>query len=516
MNFTYENQGANTYLVYTIRQEDRIDTMSLGMLTNNSIPGLTPVLFTQMNMTQYLKYNVSAKLSVKQFFEGAVNKKRLLGVFQGIVDAMLSAEEYMLPVSSIILDLDYIFTDVSTCESVLICLPIVSDKNDDLNLKDFFRNIVFSTQFDSTENCEYVAKIINYLNMAGMLILSDFKELLEQLGEDAVHYSFGGVKRELQPTVPVSGQKTIQQVAVQSKDSQFTVKSEPIITKQQPCVPQKKQEPKQLQIPQETPQESHVFQQQNSQSVEKGISFFYLMQHYNKENAAAYKAQKEARKREKGGNNSAGDALQAEKFKETNITGSDNDFGFAIPNQSPAEQIQGKNVISQVQNVVRQPQNQVTQQQMPQTLEPQMLQSTHYVYTPPAEPQGRHMNFGETTVLGMGQIGETTVLTAESFTRNRCPHLIRVRNNERIDVDKPVFHIGKEKSYADYFIGDNTAISRSHANIITRGEEYFVVDTNSTNHTFVNETMIISNQEVKISHGDKICFANEEYEFRIY
>ena len=68
----------------------------------------------------------------------------------------------------------------------------------------------------------------------------------------------------------------------------------------------------------------------------------------------------------------------------------------------------------------------------------------------------------------------------------------------------------------DYFIGDNTAISRSHANIVSRDGEYFVVDTNSTNHTYVNGGMIQSNVETKLSHGSKIRLANEDFEFKLY
>jgi pSer/pThr/pTyr-binding forkhead associated (FHA) protein len=42
------------------------------------------------------------------------------------------------------------------------------------------------------------------------------------------------------------------------------------------------------------------------------------------------------------------------------------------------------------------------------------------------------------------------------------------------------------------------------------------MDTNSTNHTYVNGGMIQSNAEIKISHGTKICLANEEFEFKLY
>ena len=77
------------------------------------------------------------------------------------------------------------------------------------------------------------------------------------------------------------------------------------------------------------------------------------------------------------------------------------------------------------------------------------------------------------------------------------------------------FRIGKEKSYVDYFINDNTAISRSHANIITREGRYWVVDTNSTNHTYVGGQMIAGNTETEIVNGTRLTFANEEFEFKI-
>ena len=56
----YENQGTNTYLVYDIGENDAVDTMSLGMLTNNKIAGLAQTVFMQMDAQKYIKFNVSA------------------------------------------------------------------------------------------------------------------------------------------------------------------------------------------------------------------------------------------------------------------------------------------------------------------------------------------------------------------------------------------------------------------------------------------------------------------------
>ena len=49
-----------------------------------------------------------------------------------------------------------------------------------------------------------------------------------------------------------------------------------------------------------------------------------------------------------------------------------------------------------------------------------------------------------------------------------------------------------------------------------RDGEYFISDMNSTNHTFIDGTMIQSSVEVRIDHGSKVKLANEEFEFRMY
>ena len=111
--------------------------------------------------------------------------------------------------------------------------------------------------------------------------------------------------------------------------------------------------------------------------------------------------------------------------------------------------------------------------------------------------------------------GETTVLSQamqEEMMIN--PRLIRVKNNDIIRLDKKSLRLGKEKSYVDYFIGDNTAISRSHADFIVENGHYYVVDKNSTNHTYVNDEMITSNIKVEIKDGDVIRLANEKFAFK--
>ena len=548
-SFYYENQGTNTYLVYAIAPDEEIDTMSLGMLTNNKIPGLAQTLFTQLDDRKFIKYNISAKVTASDFFMGAINKRRLLGVFNSIVDAILGAEEYMIDSSMILLDLNYIFTDVSTCEAKMICLPVIRQDTTAANYGAFFKNIMFNHQFDQSENCDYVTRIINYLNSTPVFSLYDFKNLLNDLNR-----SEGGQRNGQQPVVRSTApavQPSVPQPVNQAMTT-ATASSYPTQAQGTRAVPQRRAEPlpqydagkakafqevfvnpkPMAQVPQKASTVPSAPVQPMQQTPENTISLFHLLSHYNKENAAAYKAQKEAKKH---GNMAAmpGQPVQ-QNTRNTNAPA----MGFAIPGQTAVPQAPqsapAKNGKKSQPNIAAPSNGSPAAQPGYAPMQPayppvQPGKQSAYApaqpafapaqpsYAPMQQPQPmQSMNFGETTVLSAA-IGETTVLSAaQPCAQKPAPQLVRLKNNERIPLNKPVFRIGKERSYVDYFVGDNPAISRSHANIIARDGAYFIVDTNSTNHTFVNGMLIQSNVETNISHGDKLRLANEEFEFKLY
>lgn len=108
---------------------------------------------------------------------------------------------------------------------------------------------------------------------------------------------------------------------------------------------------------------------------------------------------------------------------------------------------------------------------------------------------------------------EETGLLNEANVNIRYPSLFRILTNETIMINKPVFRIGKERSYVDYFVTNNIAVSRSHADIITRGNNKFVKDLNSKNHTYINGKEIPVHTEIELNDGDELKLGNEEFVF---
>ena len=507
MDITYKNEGSNIYLTYKFSDMDKIDTLSLGMLTNNKIPGLAQTIFAQFDMNEYVKFNVTSKVSVSQVLSGVVNKKRLLGIFGGVISAIMSAEEYMIDTSSILLDTDYIFTDVTTCETVLICLPLVTEKSL-LNMHSFFKNIMFNTQFDQTENCDYVAQIINYLNSSAVFSITEFKALLDRINSSSsVAQNSNPVGTRSQKAIYVNDSEnvTAQQSSIQKEVKTTSQNNFNQSIKQKSVISPPKNDKDIDQI--NKPYISPVSETESPVPITtpdgKVPSLMWLMMHYSKENKALYDASKKAQKAQKQVGSSSNNGREISNKQKTNgfaIPGKESNNGFAIPGKERGYEFTKTEQKISVPNSESKSQMQKFQQ----SYNYNNLNSTE-----------QSVSFGETTVLDSGNVGETTVLNQPVFQKVSKPFLIRKKNNEHIFIDKPIFKIGKEKSYVDYFISDNTAISRSHATIMSQNGQYFIIDTNSTNHTYLNGEMIQSNVMTPIMDGIKIRLANEEFEFKL-
>lgn len=582
MNFAYETQGAITYLVCELEAAEQLDTLTLGMLTNNHIAGFAPVLYTEMNGQRYLKYNISAKVNAEQFFSGTLNKQRALTAFRNILNAICSADEYMIEQNCFLIAPEYIYLNVSSCETAMLCVPVVSDKDINGEVNAFFKKVLFSTQFDISEDAAYLTQLITYINSGASFSVYGLKDLVENLQNNtAAGVQVSSSAPIVQPpmSAPVQ-QPSTPQVPVSSFDSTISIDDMPAMMAQKqaksvqspvvenveikmpptpsvqasvspvyPTQPVKSPvvstPPVQHSIPPVQPvqppigvppagkpmengwavsnkkgsqggamaQQPSVMQKppvQNApafaipgqpmgngakpqtppapkkqpkeeQNGDKKMTFFGLLSHYNKENAEIYKKQKEEAKAKKAANA----VKPAQKPMQPPMNGAPR----GMPMQQPP--VQGAPMGN-----------------------PMQPQGTPAQYRPPVQPMPIQNSFNETTVLSPAMMsGETTVLSAEPSLP--APTLTRVKTGEKININKPVFRIGKEKSYVDYFIADNTAISRSHANIHTENGEFFIEDTNSTNHTYINGKLINSNVKTKLISGDKVRLANEEFIFSV-
>lgn len=93
--------------------------------------------------------------------------------------------------------------------------------------------------------------------------------------------------------------------------------------------------------------------------------------------------------------------------------------------------------------------------------------------------------------------------------------LVRKRNGQIVTIDKPEYLIGKNPGQADLSVPDNKAVSKKHAGIVWKNNEYYVYDFNSTNGTYVKDKKIPEGILVKLSDGDSLTLADEVFIIKI-
>ena len=538
--FKYENQGASSFLVYQLKEEDVLDNISLNMLTSNKAKGLASTNYMQMDTQRFIRYTITGKITANQFFARPVTKQSFMGIFKGITEAMVSAEEYMLDPACILLDLNQIYTDVSTGETECICLPVENEK-EQKDQREFLKSVMFQAQFENPEEGSYVTRILNYLNSIPVFSSLDFLNLLTEMereGKKGRTPLAPAAKESLQQGVAEFG-NAVANSSVGGMAASFfeqsslspagALRQENAVEEAIPDIP----------VPDDIPKEER-------------ISLFYLLQHYNNNRAKEYmaqqkqlKARKEALKKielaKKGGKKKsaasfnlpggkAKTASAAPKAKKPTSGG----FSFQVPGKESGKDKAGED-LSGIKSLPNAPINsQGNSAGNPKVSAPvgsgmnipKSNPSAAKGTLQPAKPSplfsnqqeavgngGR--NFGDTTVLHSGFRGEeTSVLNyTKAPDTPKQPYLLRIKNGERIPITGNIFRLGKEEKFVDYVIHDNEAISRSHANIISRNGQYFLQDNNSTNHSFLNGQQCVSNVELPLQDKASIRLGNEEFQF---
>ncbi len=97
--------------------------------------------------------------------------------------------------------------------------------------------------------------------------------------------------------------------------------------------------------------------------------------------------------------------------------------------------------------------------------------------------------------------------------------LTKISTNEEIVITTPKMIIGRAaseniKPIVDYSIISNSMISRLHAVIMNKNDEFYIIDCGALNKTYLNGAELKINEKYKLHDGDIIRLANEKFRFR--
>ena len=460
MSFSIGQYGDNSYLVYQFEENDEIETMSFGQITNNQIDGLAPATFTQMDVTKSIMYKITSHISLEDFLQRPIKKKDLLRILSGILKAVSAAQEYMIEEAMFLLDRKYIYLKTSSFEVKMICLPVQRTDYRYGDLQAFLWDIVAKTAKDKTESREYVSELMEKLSPEISLSMEEMEKILESFQQGNEH-SASKPQAEVLPK------------AEPKPEPKAEVKVEPKID------PKPVSEPKAYEWEKDLKQ---GFGDEVREQEKKSGSGFLGFLRGSKEKPEKVKKESAPKKLVK----------QAPA-----VSGNQVNLPFAVPG---------------VEIPAMEPEESPKQAHKPATPKKKEPVQQEVIN------RSSSSNYNGTIYVSSGENNSGTIwdTLVPMEPAGGYVHLVRESNNEMIAVEGTNFRIGSDISYADYHVSNNKTVSGTHAVILAHQNAYFIKDTNSKYHTYVDDEKITNDREVPLNHGAKIRLGSERFTFYLY
>ena len=177
VSFRVRDFDKEKFLTFNIDNEASLDEEVLDFLEDEEPKGIVPVIFEEDEDFDTFSYNITDKIRLNELSAQEINAEMVLKVLRGLVLALIDMAEYRIPLSYLVLNRNYIYVD-SDYRVDFICIPL-EEMQEDADVNGFLRNFLASLRFDSSENGDYVAKLLSYVNNPAIFNLRNLVALIE-------------------------------------------------------------------------------------------------------------------------------------------------------------------------------------------------------------------------------------------------------------------------------------------------------------------------------------------------
>ena len=560
VNFKVRNIGSEKYLSYVLDDDCDFDEELLDYLEDNKIGELIDIIYEEDDENDYFTYNITDRVTVDTLFKDKVNAEKLLGVIRGIATSIVNLRDLGIPISYIILHRGFTYVNPVTYDVKLICLPVESGASMNAEFRHFAKNLIVNAQYDTTEDCNYIAKVLNLLNVEKFTIRAfagELTELMESAGMD-VEEAFvdldGGIEVSQSANAVVDEGNGIDDLP-EFEDVAFDEEDDDGLDMYEEEPTEANTIFKDLDLDAEEPYDGETETLTSGEPVTAGVGSVNMdafddsaleelkiddtLEEYpddevaSEEEAAAepeldlediipeIKPVKIQLKVEEIAHTAEG-VTEVAPVAETEdkpvlIDTTEIDALIDHPPVMKSIKINRAKIIQRAVNEleddkIENPTENIIASGLDADAEPETNMD------PATIPEaGNDDETGSTVELtaGMNVVPDTEEDNKASNAPKAMPYIVRVNTGERVMINKAVFKIGKANRGVDFTISGNGAVSRVHAIIYQREDGCYLKDNKTTNSTYVNGQKLAENQEVLLKNDSEIVLGDEDFIFKL-
>ena len=461
--FTAKNIGDERYLTYIMGEGCELDEDTLD-ICEEGVKGLVDIIYEEDDDYDYLTYDITGKTALDNYTKGTVDKKTVFTLVRNVAQGIIDFKELGIPLSYILLNRNFMYVNPDTLDIEYICLPVESEASVAAEFKGFMRQFIASMIYNIDEDLGYVGQLLTYIN-GESFNLRGLTGLIEALMKDS------GMDYESEGDIATEDGDVVVSTEAVEEEEQSVSSFMDGLEDAEGDLPEIGDDDEDEDISEEVEEEEadeadeteeDEYDDDDDAPETVTIADIRAAQKSVKVNRAAL-IQKNALA-ESETENLIEDKYTAENAKNSKKKESKNKDKKADKSE-PAE----------------------SSAETPAPSQP----------APSAETTATATMLGNTGAIKIN------------------PYLMRETTKEKAVITKGVFKIGKASRGVDYKIEGNNAISRVHAIITLKDNQYYIKDNKSTNHTYVNHVPIEDDQEVLLSNNCTITLGDEDFIFKL-
>lgn len=621
VSFRVRNFDKEQYLTFNIDNNASLDEELFDFLEDEDPKGIVPIIFEEGEEFDTFSYNITDKIHLIDISNQEITAEMVLRVLHSLVLAFIDMTEYRVPLSYLVLNRNYIYVD-SDYHIEFICIPL-EDMKEDADVNMFLRNLIASLRFDSSENGDYVARLLSYVNNYAIFNLRNMVTLIEELmdemnveipeGESAdIYVDYHDVEEEeeiadseelenkaffeedlaepsgleeyIDDAVALDTEEVTYEEAelklnldLEEAEEAFSdttqedkIQFEEALDEELSESEEPTYEEAELKLNLDLEEAEEVFSDtteedkiQFEEALDEEQSELEELSESEKQGVDSSVSNTEEFISEKNALKFESDQEEASEVSSDEIQ-DDKDLHEEeeeiIEEELPEEETDEIDLIEipedkteddmETDEFVLEGITGADSKQKRSIFKTKEAPSTGIVieddfddFIAEKEREEKKANDGdsglkikknikfnrasilkntqEETKLEESEESEsaekkedTTVLSQKTPPKVN-PYLIRVNTEERVVITKQNFKLGKASMGVDYSIKGNSAVSRVHAIIINKDDEYYIQDHKSLNHTYVNGKAVPEGENELLTHDCKIMLGNEEFIFKL-
>ena len=482
--FTAKNLGQERYLTYVMGEGMEVDEDVLDYCEENLMPEIVDIIYEEDDDFDYLTYEITGKMTVGSYSQGTMDREKVLKLIRNIALGMISINEHAIPLSYIILNKDFMYINPDSLDVQFLYLPVEGDSALSSEFKSFVRQLVAGFIYNVDENLTYVGQLLTYIN-GNNFNLRGLIGLCEALMQDAgiAYTAEEGISTddgtEVVSDAPLEEPKEEKSAMDFMNDLGSADEKLPEIgDDDEEDVPEVTEEPV----------------AETVDDIKARI-----------ENAAASIAARESEPA--GAPEKISEAAAAAEItsKEESDAPKPVRVSRAAMLKAAAEELEEEDKKAAEEEAEKKAAEEEAEKKAAEEAKAKEAE---------AKEDSKEEDKKDTAKKGKTEIVDNTIL-GRTGTIKINPYLIRINTDEKIMINKPVFKIGKASRGVDFHISGNGAISRQHAIILHKGENYYIKDNKSTNHTYVDHKMVEGEEEILLKNNCTITLGDEDFTFKI-